>query len=140
LIQTLAKTAAQNVASTLMHEAEGIAAANAMAPETFGASLAWIPQIIASAQSAVSTIMGALGLAEGGLVKARPGGVLANLGEGGVDELVIPLNKLGHAAGPTYHITVPITTYGRLSKQDGAELGRVVGDGIMSRLRTLRTV
>lgn len=33
-------------------------------------------------------------LAEGGVVKARPGGILANIGEGGEDEVVIPLSKL----------------------------------------------
>jgi tape measure domain-containing protein len=34
-------------------------------------------------------------LAEGGIVRARPGGILANIGEGGKDEAVIPLDKLG---------------------------------------------
>lgn len=33
-------------------------------------------------------------LAEGGIVKATPGGVLANIAEGGKDEAVIPLDKL----------------------------------------------
>jgi tape measure domain-containing protein len=33
-------------------------------------------------------------LAEGGVVQARPGGILANIGEGGQDEAVIPLDKL----------------------------------------------
>ena len=33
-------------------------------------------------------------LAEGGVVTARPGGILANIGEGGEDEAVIPLSKL----------------------------------------------
>lgn len=33
-------------------------------------------------------------LAAGGLVKARPGGILANIGEGGKDEVVSPVDKL----------------------------------------------
>jgi len=36
-----------------------------------------------------------LGLAEGGMVKATPGGVQATIGEGGEDELVTPLSKVG---------------------------------------------
>ena len=34
-------------------------------------------------------------LAQGGIVKARPGGILANIAEGGQDEAVIPLNSRG---------------------------------------------
>jgi hypothetical protein len=44
-------------------------------------------------------------LAEGGIVRARPGGIIANIGEGGQDEAVIPLNKMGKI-GNTYNITV----------------------------------
>ena len=44
-------------------------------------------------------------LAEGGIVKARPGGIIANIGEGGQDEAVIPLNKMGKM-GNTYNITI----------------------------------
>jgi hypothetical protein len=45
-------------------------------------------------------------LAEGGIVKARPGGIIANIGEGGQDEAVIPLNKMGKMGGNTYNITI----------------------------------
>lgn len=38
-------------------------------------------------------------LAEGGVVQARPGGILANIGEGGQDEAVIPLDKLESITG-----------------------------------------
>jgi hypothetical protein len=34
-------------------------------------------------------------LANGGIVKASPGGTLALIGEGGQDEAVIPLNRMG---------------------------------------------
>lgn len=39
------------------------------------------------------------GLAEGGRVKARPGGTLFNIGEGGEDEVVTPLSKLDDSNG-----------------------------------------
>jgi phage-related protein len=45
-------------------------------------------------------------LAEGGIVLPRPGGVLANIGEGGQAEAVIPLDRLGKMGGNTYNITV----------------------------------
>ncbi len=38
-------------------------------------------------------------LAEGGIVKATPGGVMAKIGEGGRDEAVIPLDKAGGMMG-----------------------------------------
>ena len=38
-------------------------------------------------------------LAEGGIVKARPGGILANIGEGGKDEAVIPLDRMNDFGG-----------------------------------------
>jgi hypothetical protein len=45
-------------------------------------------------------------LAQGGIVKARPGGIIANIGEGGQDEAVIPLNKMSKMGGNTYNITI----------------------------------
>jgi phage-related protein len=45
-------------------------------------------------------------LADGGIIKATPGGVLAMIGEGGQDEAVIPLDRLGNMGGNTYNITV----------------------------------
>jgi hypothetical protein len=38
-------------------------------------------------------------LAKGGIVPATPGGRLALIGEGGEDEAVIPLSKLGQMGG-----------------------------------------
>ncbi|REE95154.1 phage-related minor tail protein [Thermomonospora umbrina] len=40
-------------------------------------------------------------LAEGGLVRNRPGGTLALIGEGGEDELVVPLSRLSHVIAPS---------------------------------------
>lgn len=50
-------------------------------------------------------------LAQGGIVKRRPGGIIAQIGEGRYDEAVIPLKpgaaKPGaYGAGDTYHIAV----------------------------------
>lgn len=47
-------------------------------------------------------------LAEGGLVRARAGGVLATIGEGGRDEAVIPLDddRASGALGGTYNVIV----------------------------------
>ena len=44
-------------------------------------------------------------LAEGGIVQRRPGGILANIGEGRFDEAVIPLNGKNRM-GSTFNITV----------------------------------
>jgi len=44
-------------------------------------------------------------LAEGGIVKRQPGGIIANIGEGRYDEAVVPL-KPGMKMGSTYNITV----------------------------------
>jgi len=48
-------------------------------------------------------------LAEGGIVKSRPGGIQATIGEGGQDEAVIPLDRagdLGFGGGSSINITV----------------------------------
>jgi hypothetical protein len=47
-------------------------------------------------------------LAEGGIVLPTPGGVLANIAEGGQAEAVIPLDRLGEFGGgaATYNITI----------------------------------
>ncbi|MFI6266162.1 hypothetical protein [Micromonospora sp. NPDC051006] len=43
-------------------------------------------------------------LADGGIVRATPGGRLVNVGEGGEDEAVVPLSKLGGGAGGTLRV------------------------------------
>lgn len=45
-------------------------------------------------------------LAEGGIVKARPGGVRATIGEGGKDEAVIPLDRAGGMMGTQINLIV----------------------------------
>jgi TP901 family phage tail tape measure protein len=45
-------------------------------------------------------------LADGGIVKASPGGTLAIIGEGGKDEAVIPLDRMGSMGGNNVTINV----------------------------------
>jgi len=66
-------------------------------------------------------------LAEGGIVMPRPGGVLANIGEGGQAEAVIPLDRLGDFTGKggnTYNINVS----GGMAT--GSDIGRAVVNAI----------
>lgn len=55
----------------------------------------WIP-VVGGKQFSVPKIPT---LAEGGIIKATPGGVLALVGEGGQDEAVIPLDRMGSVVG-----------------------------------------
>lgn len=45
-------------------------------------------------------------LAEGGIVQRRPGGILANIGEGRFDEAVIPLDGKNRMGGNTYVVNI----------------------------------
>jgi hypothetical protein len=66
-------------------------------------------------------------LAEGGIVMPQPGGVLANLAEGGQAEAVIPLDRLGDfggKAGNTYNINV------NGGVGSGATIGKSIVDAI----------
>jgi hypothetical protein len=45
-------------------------------------------------------------LADGGIVKASPGGTLALIGEGGRDEAVIPLDRAGGMGGNNINVYV----------------------------------
>jgi len=66
-------------------------------------------------------------LAEGGIVMPRPGGVLANIGEGGQAEAVIPLDRMkdfGGKGGNTYNITV------NGGVGSGATIGKSIVDAI----------
>ena len=58
-----------------------------------------VSSVIGKAVHVNLTIPQIPGLAEGGIVPARPGGGLFNLGEGGRDEAVIPLPKGGGLGG-----------------------------------------
>jgi TP901 family phage tail tape measure protein len=66
-------------------------------------------------------------LAEGGIVMPRPGGVLANIAEGGQAEAVIPLSKMGRF-GQGNQTTYNITVNGGISS--GPDIGRSVVNAI----------
>ena len=67
----------------------------------------WVP--VVGGDSITLPKMSVPHLAEGGVVKARPGGTLALLGEAKQDEAVIPLNRAGHSLGGS-NITVNAIT------------------------------
>lgn len=52
---------------------------------------------------AVSSVGGVFGLASGGIVRARPGGTLVRVGEGGRDEAVVPLGAAGIGSTTIYY-------------------------------------
>ena len=66
-------------------------------------------------------------LAEGGIVMPRPGGVLANIAEGGKAEAVIPLDRMGKF-GQGNQTTYNITVNGGISS--GPDIGRSVVNAI----------
>ena len=69
-------------------------------------------------------------LADGALVKSRPGGILANIGEGNFDEAVVPLRP-GMGMGNNINITVNAGM-----GTDGARVGEAVVKAIKSYERT----
>ena len=69
-------------------------------------------------------------LAEGALVKSRPGGILANIGEGNFDEAVVPLRPgMGLGSNITINVNAGMGT-------DGARVGEAVVKAIKSYERT----
>lgn len=84
--------------------AEGVARALGAFPPPFNYAAAAAVGAAGAVQAA--QVMG-VRLAEGGIVKATPGGVQAIIGEGGRDEAVIPLNDDNRGLGTTnINITV----------------------------------
>lgn len=78
-------------------------------------------------------------LAKGGLVKARPGGTLAVVGEGGQDEAVVPLSKLGDlGGGQTINFgpgSINVSFSGVVpTEAEARRTGEAVGQGIASML------
>jgi hypothetical protein len=73
-------------------------------------------------------------LAEGGIVMPQPGGVLANIGEGGQAEAVIPLDRLGDFTGGKAGNTYNINVSGGVGSGPG--IGKAIVDAIKSYERT----
>lgn len=79
-------------------------------------------------------------LAKGGIVEARPGGILANIGEGGQDEAVIPLDKLddmisNNRSNGNLNITLNLSGIMSRSKADEREIARSLLATINDELR-----
>jgi actin-related protein len=70
--------------------------------------------LVGTAMAAQAANIAGVQLAEGGIVKARPGGIQATIGEGGQDEMVIPLDRAaefgvgGGGGGHTINFYGPI--------------------------------
>jgi len=92
------------IAQALINTAQGVTLALATFPGPIGIAMGALVGVAGAAQ--IATIAG-VGLAEGGLVRASPGGTPAIIGEGGRDEAVIPLDdpdtqeRLGGMGGLT---------------------------------------
>lgn len=80
--------------------------------------------VIAYGAESISKVNSAQ-MAEGGIVTARPGGMLATIGEAGRDEAVIPLED---GRVPGMGTTINLTVYGGLLGDDASayELGRAL--------------
>ena len=95
------------LASAYINTALAVTMALRSAPPPFNFILAGAVGAAGAVQ--IATIAGAQ-LAEGGIVRARPGGIQATIGEGGSDEAVIPLDspdaqaRLGGVGGTHVHI------------------------------------
>jgi hypothetical protein len=84
----------------------------------------WIPGIGGMGFDVDDIIPDIPRLAEGGLVPRRSGGVLALLGEGREDELVVPLSRIAALAGAGARPTT-VNVYPRATQSE-YEIGRVV--------------
>jgi hypothetical protein len=72
-------------------------------------------------------------LAEGGIIMPQPGGVLANIAEGGQAEAVIPLDRFGDFGGKgTTNYTINVNA----GVGSGATIGKAVVDAIKAYERT----
>lgn len=90
--------------------------------------------LVATAMAAQASRIAGVQLAEGGIVKARPGGIQATIGEGGRDEAVIPLENgriPGTGAG---NITI-VVNGGLLGDQSSARELAVALDKELLKLR-----
>lgn len=85
---------AQTAINTAKSAVEALAFGTAIGGPVLGWSLA--APIIAYGAEQQARIAG-INLAHGGIIRSRPGGVIARIGEGGQDEAVIPLERGGTA-------------------------------------------
>ena len=76
-------------------------------------------------------------LAEGGIVMPTPGGILANIGEGGQPEAVVPLDRFGSMGSTTNNIEITVNAG---AGTDPVSVGRAVVDAIKRYESTNRKV
>lgn len=78
----------------------------------------------------------AANMAEGGIVKARPGGTVVRLGERGDDEMVVPARKMGAMGGGLQVGTVQLVYNGVKGAEDAMSSGRAkaASNDILARL------
>ncbi len=103
---------------------KAIASALANVPYPFNFAAAAGVGIAMGAQAA--QVMG-VPLAEGGIVKARPGGIQATIGEGGRDEAVIPLENgqiPGSQGGHTFNFYGPVMGDERQAQEHAVMIDR----------------
>lgn len=87
--------------------------------------------LVGAAMAAQAAKVAGIPLAEGGIVKARPGGIQATIGEGGQDEAVIPLDRAGEFGMGGGGITI-IVNGGLLGDEASAyELARAVDRNLL---------
>ena len=123
---------ASSLAQIAMKTPEAAANAYAFGTRTGGPILGGIfAGMAVAAMAAQASKVAGVPLADGGIVKARPGGIQATIGEGGRDEAVVPLGKSG-GMGTTINITV---NGGLLGKESDAREFAVAIDREMFKLR-----
>lgn len=83
--------------------------ATAAAPLTFGASLAAILPIMVASAAGIAALEAIIpSMADGGIVKASPGGTIVRVAEAGRDEAIVPL---GAGVGGTNNYTFNISSH-----------------------------
>lgn len=114
--------------------------------EAMGSSLNPFTALLAPGLFAKATLLAtaagglravAANMAEGGMVKSRPGGTVVRLGERGEDEAVVPARKMG-AMGGVQVGTVQLVYNGVKDARDAMSSGRAkaASDEILTRLDT----
>ncbi len=114
-----------------------LAIQNALANVPFPANIAASVGIGVMAFANVAKI-GGIQLAEGGIVKARPGGIQATIGEGGRDEAVIPLEngQIPGSGQAVIYFTGPVLG----TESQAMEFARVIDKSLLKLRQTNQSV
>jgi len=142
-ISTLAQSSNQTLAA--IGKAAAITQIAIDTPIAIGRALAAFPPpfnfaaagLVGAAMAAQAARVAGVPLAEGGIVRARPGGIQATIGEGGQDEMVVPLDRareFGLGGGGGNNITI-VVNGGLLGSEAEAHEFAVAVDRELLRLR-----